>query len=48
MKRDSEMEKGEGEAFTLNDWERPGRKREERGRQRCYGRGDKWKTIDVS
>lgn len=37
--------KEEGEAFTLNDWDRA---HGERGRQRCYGRRDKWKTIDVS
>lgn len=47
MKRDRGMEREEGrEAFTLNDWDRPGR--EQGGRQRCYRRRDKWKTIDVS
>lgn len=47
MKRDREMEKEEGEVFTLNDWDGPG-KRRKRGRQRCYKRRDKWRTIDVS
>lgn len=49
MRRDREMEReGGGEVFTLNDWDRPGIELGERARQRCYGRRDKWKTIDVS
>lgn len=28
MKRDREMEKEEGEVFTLNDWDGPGREKE--------------------
>lgn len=35
-------------AVTLNDWDRPARVCGERGKQRCYRRRDKWKTIDVS
>lgn len=48
MKRDRETV-GEGgwARVPLNDWDRPGRAQRE-GRERCYGRKDKWKTIDVS
>lgn len=48
MRRDREMEDEEGGGFYTK-W--VGQSREsagERGRQRCYRRRDKWKTIDVS
>lgn len=41
-------EKGRGEVFTLNEWDRPGRERGKGADRDVMGRGDKWKTIDVS